>query len=63
MPNRNWSSGELARRQGGEEGVQPAHELVAGLGVGAGPGGPRSITVSLLVLRTGMLARWVGSRG
>src|SRR5215216_5160075 len=30
--------GELARREGGEEGPHAADELVAGLGVGAGPG-------------------------
>jgi hypothetical protein len=30
--------GELARGQGGEEAVEAADELVAGLGVGAGPG-------------------------
>ena len=52
MPNWNWSSveirascggqldgvGELAGGQGGEEGPHAADELVAGLGVGAGPG-------------------------
>ena len=52
IPNWNWSSvemrascagqldgvGELARWQGGEEGPHATDELVAGLGVGAGPG-------------------------